>query len=156
MGVLDPVVFLHPAWSMNLVQIQHPGCCSIGGQLVRDDGLGVDAHVAKQTTQQLQGGILVATLLDQDIKNFTFIIHGPPQPHASSIDPDHHLIQVPAGRGARTGLAQIRCNHWPELVDPAPDRLPAGLNSSFRQQFLHIPDAERVSKIPADGCGTNC
>jgi hypothetical protein len=44
-------------------------------------------------------------------------------------------------------FAQIGCDHRPEMIDPAPNRLVRDQNLTLRQQIFHIAKTEREPKI---------
>src|SRR6516162_11428798 len=44
-------------------------------------------------------------------------------------------------------FAQIGCDHGPEMIDPAPNRLVRDQNPTLRQQIFHIAKTEREPKI---------
>src|SRR5882757_6584385 len=44
-------------------------------------------------------------------------------------------------------FAQIGCDHRPEMIDPAPNRLVRDQNPTLRQQIFHIAKTEREPKI---------
>jgi len=67
----------------------------------------MDVGVAKQPSQQLQGRMLVAALLNEDVQNFALIVDRSPQIHPPPADLHDRLIQMPAARRPITASAQI-------------------------------------------------
>ena len=59
----------------------------IGDDLIRDIALPL-----QQFVQQLDGGFLVTTRLDKDVKNLAFVIDGPPEIMDFPLDADKDLV----------------------------------------------------------------
>ena len=51
--------------------------------------------------------------------------------------------------GFGSAFAQVRCDHRPEMVHPAPDGL-IGDHPAFRQQILDVAEAQREPNIEPD------
>jgi hypothetical protein len=105
------------------------------------------ALIPEQLAQQFQRCPLVSALLTQTVENFALVIDRPPQIHPPATDPHHHFVEMPPARRRRSAAAQICCDQRPELFGPASHRFTTGLNTTLRQQFLDIADAERETKI---------
>jgi hypothetical protein len=61
-----------------------------------------------------------------------------------------HLVEVPGPAWLGAALAQVRCDHRPEMIHPAPNGLVRNHNPALSQQVLHIAKAEREPKIQPD------
>ena len=79
--------------------------------------------------------------LNEDIENFAFSVHGPPEIDHAARDPHIHLIQMPNRKRLRARLAQVRRDLRSEAVHPAAhglvgdndSTLPAGKSSTSRK-----------------------
>jgi hypothetical protein len=117
--VFRPVVGPHAAGPMAIGEAEFAGGQTVRGKLVSDDRFGVDALVAQQFPEELQGSRLVAALLDQHVQNLAFIVDGAPELHAPAADLYHDLNQMSARGGRRSAAAQGRRDGKSELVGPA-------------------------------------
>ena len=52
--------------------------------------------------------------------------------------------------GFGSAFAQVRCDHRPEMVHPAPDGLIGDHDPAFRQQILDVAEAQREPNIEPD------
>ena len=52
--------------------------------------------------------------------------------------------------GFGSAFAQVRCDHWPEMVHPAPDGLIGDHDPAFRQQIFDVAEAQREPNIEPD------
>src|SRR5580704_10019698 len=68
--------------------------------------------------------MLVPFRLDKNIENLALGIDGAPQIDHAAIDLEIDLIQMPARVGLRSAFTQVRCDHRPEIDDPARLRAP--------------------------------
>ena len=66
-------------------------------------------------------GTLVPPALNQHIKNFALGIDTASQIDIAAIDFEIDLDQMPGRVGHASAFAQVRCDHRPEMVHPAPD-----------------------------------
>ena len=66
-------------------------------------------------------GTLVPPALNQHIKNFALGIDAASQIDIAAIDFEIDLDQMPGRVGHASAFAQVRCDHRPEMVHPAPD-----------------------------------
>jgi hypothetical protein len=97
---------------------------------------------ADELAQESFGRLLVATALNQSVKDETILINGASKPMLLAIDSDDDLIDMPF-------VAELRCappnavGEFPtEFLRPASDRFVAHNNSAHGQQVL---DHSRLS-----------
>jgi hypothetical protein len=57
------------------------------------------------------------------------------------------FVQMPSRVGFGSAFAQVRCDHRPEMVHPAPDGLIGNQDPAFRQQILDVAEAQREPNI---------
>src|SRR5687768_7221528 len=75
---------------------QHPSeGRHIARQLVRDDYPRLVLTGAQDASQEAFSGLLVTSLLDQDVEYDSVLVDGPPQPVPFATDLEHHLVEVP-------------------------------------------------------------
>jgi len=110
----------------------------IGAQLVCDEHSGSVALLLDQPTQELQGYRLISPGLHQQIEYLALTIDRSPEIHASTLDRDDHLVEVPGVRRPRAQPAQVAGVHGPELQDPAPDCLVGDVETTLGEKFLDI------------------
>jgi hypothetical protein len=60
------------------------------------------------------------------------------------------LVQMPSRMGLRPAFAQVRRDHWPEMVYPAPNGLVGDHDPAFRQQIFDVAEAQREPEIEPD------
>src|SRR6202022_844805 len=60
------------------------------------------------------------------------------------------FVQVPRRMGFGSAFAQVRCDHRPEMVHPAPDGLIGDHDPAFRQQIFDVAEAQREPNIEPD------
>ena len=68
-----------------------------------------------------------------------------------AVDPDEHLIQMPAVAGSRPASPQPVGEGLGELPAPAPDRLVGNLNAAFGQHQFDVPEAQAERVVQPDG-----
>ena len=52
--------------------------------------------------------------------------------------------------GLGSAFAQVRCDHRPEMVHPAPDGIDRRPDPAFRQQIFDVAEAQREPEIEPD------
>ena len=110
------------------------GSGSIRPQIVRDQLVWDKSILLQQLAHEFQRGTLVPPALDQRIKHFALGIHGAPNHAAGDFQID--LIQMPGSVGLGSTFAQIRRDHGPEMIHPAPNSLVGDHDAPFRQSSL--------------------
>jgi hypothetical protein len=60
----------------------------------------------EQLAHQLQRRALVSAALNKHIEDLAFVIHGALQIHPSTVDPNHHLVEMPSVARAWAALPQ--------------------------------------------------
>jgi hypothetical protein len=128
MRVLRSIVLPQATWSMAISAAELTDCSAIGSQAVGDDRLRTHVLVFQQLPEELPGGTLVASRLDEHVEDFAFVIDGSPQVHPPPADPHHHLVEVPPAGRAGSGPAEVARKEGTELQGPAADGLVAHLD----------------------------
>ena len=99
------------------------GSGSIRPQIVRDQLVWDKSILLQQLAHEFERGTLVPPALDQHIKHFALGIHGAPKIDHAAGDFQIDLIQMPGRVGLGPAFAQVRRDHRPEMVHPAPNSL---------------------------------
>ena len=102
-------------------------------------------------SEQTHRRLGIAALLDEYIKDFTFVIDRPPEPHALAADPHRHLIQVPSSCGLGSGSPKILGEETAKLQGPTANRLITGVDAALGQHLLDIAKAQGEPKIQPNG-----
>src|SRR5260221_2242687 len=75
---------------------------------------------------------------------------GAPEIHRLATDPNHHLVEVPTGTGARSTAPQSLGEGGPELQHPAPDRLVGEIDATLGQEILHVSVTQGEAHVQPD------
>jgi hypothetical protein len=145
--VLSPVVLAHAAWTVAIRNSKPFQRNSIRGELVGGEGFGVDALVLQKASHQFHRSGGVTPLLNEHVQYFTLVVDRAPQKHPPATDLHNHLVQMPPARRSHPPTPDVGGDQRTELDHPAPDRLPADLDSTLSQQFLDVADAQSETKI---------
>ena len=127
---------------MVLLDPKVTGSGAIRPQVVSDQSIGDKTVFLQQLSHELRRGMLVPFGLDQHIEDLAFGIDGTPQVDHAAIDLEIDLIQMPARVGLGSAFTQVRCDHRPEMVYPAPDGLVGDRNAAFCQQVFDVAQAQ--------------
>jgi hypothetical protein len=111
----------------------------------------VDPLIFQQPPQQFERGVLVASILHQDVQNLVLVVDGAPQVHPPAADLHHHLVQMPSAGGRRPAPSQVRRDQRAELDYPAAHRFAADLDTALGQQLLDVTDAQREAEVQPHG-----
>src|SRR5450432_4795063 len=122
MRVLGPIV-LPSTTLMMALDPEIEGGSARRAQIIRDHPIGNEAIFLQKLAHQFQRSMLVSLGLDQDVEDFPFSVHGSPKIDHAASDLAVDLIKMPCRVRLRTTLAQVRCDHRPKVVHPAPDCL---------------------------------
>ena len=114
------------------------GSGSIRPQIVRDQLVWDKSILLQQLAHEFERGTLVPPALDQHIKHFALGIHGAPKIDHAAGDFQIDLIQMPGRVGLGSTFAEIRRNHGPEMIHPAPNSLVGDHDAPFRQQVFDV------------------
>jgi hypothetical protein len=71
-------------------------------------------------------------LLNEHIEDFALGIHGAPEIDHAAIDFQIDLVKMPGGVGLGSTFAQVRRDHGPEMIHPAPYGLVGDHDAPFR------------------------
>ena len=141
MRVLRSIV-LPPTTLMVLLDPKVAGGGSIRPQVVGDQSIGNETVFLQQLSHELHRGMLVPFRLDQHIEDLALGVDGAPQVDHAAIDLEINLIQMPARVGFRSASTQVRCDHRPEMVYPAPNGLVGDRNAALCQQVFDVALAQ--------------
>ncbi len=114
------------------------GSGSIRPQIVRDQLVWDKSILLQQLAHEVQRGTLVPPALDQHIKHFALGIHGAPKINHAAGDFQIDLIQMLGRVGLGSTFAQIRRDHGPKMIHPAPNSLVGDHDAPFRQQVFDV------------------
>ena len=71
--------------------------------------------------------------------------------HSSSFAPSWRtFVQMPGRVGFGSAFAQVRCDHRPKMVHPAPDGFIGDHDPVLRQQIFDVAEAQAETKIEPD------
>src|ERR1700730_11748644 len=126
------------------------GSGSIRPQIVRDQLVWDKSILLQQLAHEFQRRTLVPPALDQHIKHFALGIHGTPKIDHTAGDFQIDLIQMPGSVGLGSTFAQIRCDHGPKMIHPAPNGLVGDHDAAFRQQVFDVTEAQCEPEIEPD------
>src|ERR1700726_1812063 len=126
------------------------GCGGIRSQLICDELVWDKAIFLQQLAHQFKRRPFVPPSLDQHIEDLTLGVDGAPQIDHPAIDFQIDFVQVPSRMGFGSAFAQVRCDHRPEMVHPAPDGLIGDHDPAFRQQILDVAEAQGKPDVKPD------
>jgi hypothetical protein len=98
-------------------------CGGIRSQLICDELVWDKAIFLQQLAHQFKRRLFVPPSLDQHVEDLAFGVDGAPQIDHPAIDFQIDFVQMPSRMGFGPAFAQVRCDHRPEMVHPAPDGL---------------------------------
>ena len=96
------------------------GCSSIRSEIICDELVGDKAIFLQQLAHQFGRRPLVASGLDQHVKNFALGIHGAPEVDQATIDLEIDFVEMPDGVELRPAFAKIGRDLGSKMVHPAP------------------------------------
>ena len=119
-----PVVDSTPSTAlMAALDPEIAGGGSIRAQVVRDHPIRNEAAFLQKFAHQFQRGMFVSLGLYQHIEDLAFGVDGAPQIDQTTIDFQIGFVEMPGRVGLGAPFAQIRRDHRPEMIHPAPDCL---------------------------------
>jgi hypothetical protein len=127
----------------------------VAGQLIGDDDARLVADAIDKLPKETLRGILISTLLHQDVQHDAVLINRPPQPVALAADFERHLVQMPLVTSACTPTTESRGVARAELRAPGPDRLMADDDAALGEQVLNVTAAEVETKVQSHGVSDN-
>jgi hypothetical protein len=92
----------------------------------------------QKLAHEFQRGTLVPSVLDEHIKHFALGIHGAPKIDHAAGDFQVDFIQMPGCVWLGPAFAQVRRDHRPEMIHPAPNGLVGNHDAPFRQQAFDV------------------
>ena len=108
---------------------------------------GTNPYFFKFLRMEVQRRPLVPLALDQNIKDFALGVDGAPQIGHAAIDFEIDLVEMPSRVRLGAASAQVRCNHWPEMVHPPAHCFISNRNAAFCQQIFDIAKAQGKSQM---------
>ena len=123
------------------------GCGSIRPQLIRDELVWDKAILLQQLAHQFKRRPFVPPSLDQHVEDLALGVDGAPQIDHPAIDFQIDFVQMTSRMRFGSAFAQVRCDHRPEMVHPAPNRFVRDRDSALRQQIFNVAEAQSESKI---------
>ena len=120
---------------------------AIAAQLVGDQHTGRPQVLLEQFAEQALGGLLVATVLHEDVENEPLLVDRAPEPMLLAGDGDDDLIQVPLvaalGRAPTNAVGELVAKFQTSL----PGRLIGHRDAASRQHLLNHAQTQREPKI---------
>jgi hypothetical protein len=89
--------------------------------------------------------------LNQDVDHVSILIDGPPEVVPLALDIHEELVQVPDVSQLPLPAPEPPGVAWAELPTPLPDRLVGDDDSSLRQEFLNVSEAQAEAVVQPDG-----
>ena len=108
---------------------------------------------AHKLTQQSFRGVLVASALDQCVKNKPILIDRAPKPMFRTIDWDDDFIEMPFVAELRRAAADFIGEVPTKFLRPTPHGFMADDNPPHGQHVFNHPQAERETKIKPNRVG---
>jgi len=146
--VFRPVVISQSAGTMTPAASQLLERSAVRKQTIGHEPIRNITLPFQQLSQQSEGCVFVAALLNEDVQDLAFVVYCTPHEHAFAVDPDDHLIEMPDG--ARAGSADIGGNGPAELLGPAPHRFVGDVDPPFGQNLLDVSQTERKFEVQPD------
>ena len=115
MRILGSVV----APSTSLVALRDPeimGYSPIRSEIIRDELVWDKAVFLQKLAHEFQRRPFVPFRLDQHVEDLALGVDGAPKIDHAAIDFQIDLIQMPSRMGLRSAFAQVRCDHWSEMI----------------------------------------
>jgi hypothetical protein len=119
-------------------------------QIVRDQLVWDKAILLQQLAHKFQRRTLVPFALNQHIKHFALGIHGAPKIDLVAGDFQIELVKMPGRVGLGPAFAQVRRDHRPKMIHPAPNGLVGDHDAAFCQQVFDVTEAQCEPEIEPD------
>src|SRR5580700_653124 len=126
------------------------GSGSMRPQIVRDQLVWDKSILLQQLAHEFQRRPLVPFRLDQYIEDLALGVHGAPKIDHAAGDFQIDLIQMPGSVGLGSTFAQIRRDHRPKMIHPAPNSLVGDHDAPFRQQVFDVTKAQGKPDVKPD------
>ena len=136
---------------VEVAETQISECSTVRLQFIRHDPDWPIALAPEKLSHEFQCCPLVSTLLNQDVENFAFTIHGAPQVHLLAADIHENFVDVPMIKGSRTAFTDPAGIGLSEFQYPQTNRLVANVYPSLCEKILDIPIAHRETEIEPNG-----
>src|SRR4051794_33098836 len=96
---------------------------AIGRQPIRHQDRRSIALLPQQLAHEPQGCGLIPARLHEHVQHLALAIDGSPQPQPFAPNHNSHLVEVPLRAWPGTEPTEVAGESWPELENPAPNRL---------------------------------
>jgi hypothetical protein len=146
MGIFNAIV-LSETLLMMAGQPQLPESRSVRAQLIGDQQFRREALLFEKFAYQPQRHALVAAALNKNIEDLAFVIHGAPQIHPATGDPNHHFVEMPSVARAWAALPQPARDHRAKFEHPTPHCFIGDVEPTLRQKFLDVAIAQGEAEI---------
>jgi hypothetical protein len=140
---------------VEVAETQISECSTVRLQFIRHDPDWPIALAPEKLSHEFQCCPLVSTLLNQDVENFAFTIHGAPQVHLLAADIHENFVDVPMIKGSRTAFTDPAGIGLSELQHPQTDRFIADVDSSLREKIFNITITHCETEIEPNGLSNN-
>jgi hypothetical protein len=124
---------------------------AVGRQPVGHEHCRSIALLPQELAHEPEGCGSVSARLHQKVQDLPLAVDRAPQPQALASDRDRHLVEVPLRARPGTKPAEVASESWPELEDPAPNRLIRQVEPALGQELLHVAVAQGEPEIEPDG-----
>jgi hypothetical protein len=120
---------------------------AVGSEFARDYNLRGYGNLLQEFTHQAFGGCLVASTLDQNIKDEAVLVHSWPEPVLLSNDDNFYFSEMLAITRLRSAAADGVGKLPAEFFSPATNPFMADLNPVDGQHLLNHAEAQRKPEI---------
>src|SRR5215211_7677290 len=88
--------------------------------------------------------------LHEHVQDLALAVDGSPQPQAFAPNHDRHFVEVPLVAWPGTKPTEVASESWPELEDPAPNRLePTVLEEGAKAIMVPSPRSAASTRLAA-------
>jgi len=101
----------------------------------------------QEPTEEANGGETIPLRLDENVKNDTILIDGPPEVLSDAVDLEEDFIQMPLVAGPGTPSPEPIGKLAAEFTAPAADRFVAHHHATCRYHLLYITKADAEPEV---------
>jgi hypothetical protein len=153
MRVLRAIVEI-PVLPVSNTRHYDPLRCPVAPQLVSNDHSWTSLTGCPQKpAEESDGSETIPLRLDENIKNDTVLIDGPPEVMSGTVDLEEDLIQMPLVARPGTPSPQAIGELASEFIAPAPDRFVAHHHATCRHHLLYITRADAEAEVQPHAFG---
>ena len=114
----------------------------VAGELVGDDHPRRVVPAFHRPSYEGFGRVLIPPALHENVDNEAVLVHRPPQPVPPAVDLQRYFVQVQLVARAASTPPQVSREYRAERAHPLADCLIGHRHAPFRQELLHVPQAE--------------